>query len=52
MTKAHNNANVLCLAARVSSLELMQNMIQSWLDTDFEEGRHIQRIGKFDQLGS
>ena len=48
MAKAHNNANVLCLGARVLSEEQAKTIIETWLNTSFEEGRHQKRLDKLD----
>ncbi len=49
MSRRHNNANVLCLSADVldelSDAEL-QAMIQCWMNTEFEGGRHQRRVDK------
>ena len=45
-TKQHNNANVLCIGERVVGVGLAQEIINAWLDADFEGGRHQQRIDK------
>jgi ribose 5-phosphate isomerase B len=47
LAKAHNNANVLCLGSRVNSIEEMKTMIKTWLETNFEGGRHLERIQLF-----
>lgn len=46
-TRLHNNANVLCLGARVTGVELALAIMNVFLDTDFEGGRHQRRL---DQL--
>jgi ribose 5-phosphate isomerase B len=51
LSRQHNNANVLCLGARISSLEEMKNIVNAWFDAEFEEGRHTDRIVKFNDLG-
>jgi ribose 5-phosphate isomerase B len=51
MTRAHNDANVLCLAGRKSSVEQMKKMVDVFLATPFEGGRHKARLDLFDQLG-
>ncbi|MGC6367381.1 MAG: ribose 5-phosphate isomerase B [Candidatus Marinamargulisbacteria bacterium] len=48
MAKAHNNANVLCLGGRTLSSEDATLIIQKWLDTDFESGRHVDRLALLD----
>ncbi len=51
LCKEHNNANVLCLAARMTELEDIKEIIDVWLNTSFEGGRHQMRIDLFDDLG-
>lgn len=48
MTKLHNNANILCLAGRKHSSELLKQMADTWLETEFEGGRHQTRIDMLD----
>mgnify|MGYP001039961975 CR=1 FL=1 len=45
-TKQHNNANVLCLGERVLGVGLAQEIVDAWLESDFEGGRHQARIDK------
>ncbi|MCH2212324.1 MAG: ribose 5-phosphate isomerase B [Fuerstiella sp.] len=45
-SRLHNDANILCLSANQLSDQLAEQMIQIWLSTDFEEGRHARRIEK------
>ena len=45
-SRLHNDANVLCLVARVVSPDLAKEIICSWIDTAFEGGRHEQRVKK------
>lgn len=49
MTKLHNNANILCLAGRKHTIELVKEMADTWLATEFEGGRHQTRIEMLDQ---
>lgn len=51
LSRAHNDANILCLGARLSSLEDIKSITKVWLETPFEEGRHSGRIAKFNDLG-
>jgi ribose 5-phosphate isomerase B len=46
MSRRHNDANVLCLAADLLGDELVDRMIRIWLDTPFEGGRHARRVEK------
>mgnify|MGYP005903422087 CR=1 FL=1 len=43
-TRLHNNANVLCLGARVTGVELALAIVDTFLSTEFEGGRHQRRI--------
>lgn len=47
MSREHNNANVLCLGARVIGPGLALEMVKTWLHTDFAGGRHLRRIEMF-----
>jgi len=50
MSREHNNANVLCLGARVLDAELALELVDLWLRTEFEGGRHRRRVDKIDAL--
>lgn len=44
MARKHNNANILALGARVVGSELAKMIVKSFLETEFESGRHQRRI--------
>lgn len=46
LAKAHNNANVCSLPARFISKEEAKDIIDTFMHTEFEGGRHLRRIGK------
>ncbi|MCQ2133543.1 MAG: RpiB/LacA/LacB family sugar-phosphate isomerase [Bacteroidales bacterium] len=46
LVKAHNNANVLVMPARFISFRAAVNITNTWLETEFEGGRHQRRIEK------
>ena len=50
LSRRHNDANVLCLGARVLGLELAKKIIDVWLDTAFEGGRHAERVDMIAQI--
>lgn len=50
MSREHNDANVLCLGARVSGLGVADAIVRTWLSTEFAGGRHQRRIEKFSTL--
>ena len=47
LTRQHNNANVLCLGARVTAEADIIPIVETFLNTEFEGGRHTKRIEKF-----
>lgn len=49
MARAHNDANVLCMGERVLGQGEAEDILQVFLSSDFEAGRHARRIAKFDQ---
>jgi ribose 5-phosphate isomerase B len=50
MSRRHSDANVLCLSADLLGERLINRMIELWLSTPFEGGRHAQRIEKMAEL--
>ena len=44
LARRHNDANVLCLPADLVGDALMQSMVRTWLETEFEGGRHQRRV--------
>jgi ribose 5-phosphate isomerase B len=48
--RMHNNANVLCLGARVTGLGLMEDTLEAFLAAGFEGGRHANRVEKIGRL--
>ena len=46
MSRRHNNANVLCLAADLLGEELIRRMVEIWVSTEFDGGRHERRVEK------
>ena len=44
MTRAHNDANILCLGGRVVGFGLAVDMVELFLNTEFEGGRHQVRV--------
>lgn len=52
MSRRHNDANVLCLSADLTSEKLLNEMVDSWLNTEFEGGRHARRLDKISAIES
>ena len=46
MSRHHNNANVLCIGARVIGDEVAKLIIKTFLENEFEAGRHQRRVDK------
>ena len=47
VSRSHNNANVLCLAADVTGEDMVRRIVRRWLETDFDDtGRHARRVSK------
>lgn len=47
--RAHNNANIICLGERVTGPGLAIDMVDIFLATEFEGGRHLRRVSMFDK---
>jgi len=46
LTRRHNDANVLCIPARFVALPYAQQIIETFIETQFEGGRHANRTAK------
>lgn len=46
LTRQHNDTNVIAMGERVIGPGLVREIVQTWLETEFEGGRHANRIGK------
>jgi ribose 5-phosphate isomerase B len=46
LVRLHNNANVICIPARFVAVDLAKEMIEKFMTTPFEGGRHQNRINK------
>jgi ribose 5-phosphate isomerase B len=49
LARLHNDANMISLGERLVSLELAREMVDTWLATPFEGGRHVRRIMMLDE---
>ena len=50
MSRRHNDLNVLCLSADMLGERLIDRMVEIWLNTPFEGGRHARRVQKIADL--
>lgn len=46
LCRKHNNANILCIPSRFVGQDLTQKMVMTFLQTEFEGGRHAHRVNK------
>lgn len=44
MSKRHNNSNVICFGARVIGIETAKQIVDAWINAEFEGGRHENRV--------
>jgi ribose 5-phosphate isomerase B len=51
LARKHNDANVICLGARSSTSADLKIILESWFSHHFENGRHTDRLQKFQNLG-
>src|SRR3990172_745069 len=50
MSRRHNDLNVLCLSADMLGERLIDRMVEIWLKTEFEGGRHARRVEKITEM--
>jgi ribose 5-phosphate isomerase B len=52
LSRSHNNANVLCLSADLLGERLIEKIVEAWIKTPFEGGRHARRVQKIAAIES
>ena len=50
MTRLHNNSNILALGGRFTDFETAKQIVDTWLTTDYEGGRHDKRVKMLDEI--
>ena len=50
LTRRHNDANVLALGAGITGPNLAKRIVEVFLNTEFEGGRHARRVGQLDGI--
>jgi ribose 5-phosphate isomerase B len=50
LSRAHNDSNVLCLGGWIVGEKLSEEILNTWLNTPYEEGKHVQRLEKISRL--
>ncbi|MDX1503706.1 MAG: ribose 5-phosphate isomerase B [Thermoanaerobaculia bacterium] len=51
LAREHNDANMISLGERMMPLELALEIVETWLTTPFEGGRHVARLVQLDEAG-
>ena len=49
-SKKHNDANVLCLSGESTPTKQLHEIVEAWLETDFQGGRHADRVEKINAI--
>jgi ribose 5-phosphate isomerase B len=52
MCRQHNDANIMAIGGRITTIDRAKDMVDLFLETDFEGGRHQRRIDKLDELAA
>lgn len=50
LSRRHNNLNILCLSGDLLSSRVTERLVEIWMDTEFEGGRHARRLDKIGEL--
>jgi ribose 5-phosphate isomerase B len=50
LSRRHNDANVMCLSADLLGDKLLKRIVEIWLSTEFEGGRHARRVDKIREI--
>lgn len=50
LSRSHNNANILCLSADLLGQRLIEKIVDQWLATTFQGGRHTRRVDKISAI--
>ncbi len=50
LSRSHNDANVLCMSADMLGQTLLHRIVETWMDSPFDGGRHIRRVAKIHEI--
>ena len=50
LSRRHNDLNILCLSGDLISSRVCERLVEIWMDTEFEGGRHARRIDRIAEL--
>ncbi|MBL1280056.1 MAG: ribose 5-phosphate isomerase B [Fluviicola sp.] len=52
VARGHNDANILCFGERIVGRGVAESILDSWIETDFDGGRHTARVCKIEAINS
>ena len=52
VARGHNDANILCFGERIVGKGVAESIIDAWIASDFDGGRHTGRVGKIEAINS
>ena len=50
LSRSHNDANVLCMSADMLGQTLLKRIVETWMETPFDGGRHTRRVAKIHEI--
>ena len=50
LSRSHNDANILCMSADMLGQTLLKRIVDTWMETEFEGGRHVRRVSKIAEI--
>lgn len=50
LSRSHNDANVLCMSADMLGQTLLKRIVETWMETPFDGGRHARRVAKIHEI--
>ena len=50
LSRSHNDANILCMSADMLGQTLLHRIVETWMSTPFEGGRHVRRVAKIHEI--
>jgi len=52
VARGHNDANILCFGERIVGKGVAESILDAWIESDFDGGRHTGRVGKIEAINS
>ena len=50
LSRSHNDANILCMSADMLGQTLLKRIVETWMETPFDGGRHTRRVAKIHEI--